>query len=575
MHISYGMGLGYNGYNCITKQRIDNMNTFTLKGAAACLLIGATLLNAQTDYPRKDWMLLDAKKDKITGMSVTQGYSLLKKKTPVKVIVAVIDSGVDYMHEDLKDVMWINQGEIANNGKDDDGNGYVDDIHGWNFIGGKDGTNVEHDNLELTRLYRDLGKKYEGKTGPFSDPTENKEFELYKKVKVAFEEETNQIKSTMKIYVPIYNTVKFVKDEIKSRFNMDNATAQQLGDLKVDKSDSLSAKITTVQMYLGMGFAGDVNELYTGVEEAMNYFNGQMDYNLNTAYDPRNIVGDNYNNSSEKIYGNNDVKGPDAGHGTHVAGIIGAKRGNGIGLDGIADNVQIMSVRVVPDGDERDKDVANGIRYAVDNGAKIINMSFGKAWVKDKKVVDDAVKYAESKGVLLIHAAGNDNVDIDQITHYPTKAMEDGSMANNWLEIGAMGYEYDIKAGDEEKPLPKNPKYKMVLGSFSNYGIKYVDFFSPGVDIYSTIPDNKYAFFNGTSMATPATSGVAAVLMSYFPNLTVTQVKDILIKSTVKYPKYKVLKPGTKDEMVLLNTISSTGGVVNMYNAIKLASKIK
>lgn len=551
------------------------MNNFKIKGTAVAILLSTTLLTAQTDFPRKDWMLLDAKKDKIAGMSVTQGYSLLKKKKPVKVIVAVIDSGVDYLHEDLKDVMWVNAGEVPNNGKDDDGNGYVDDINGWNFIGGKDGKNVEQDNLELTRLYRDLSKKFDGKTGPFTNADDNKQFELYKLVKVSFDEKLNEVKGTMKIYQPIFNDVKFVKEQIKTRFGLDNATSTELGGLTVDKSDSLSKKIATTQMYLGMGFASDLNELYEGVKGAVDYFNGQLEYNYNVNFDPRNIVGDNYSNSSEKNYGNNDVKGPDASHGTHVAGIIAGKRGNGLGLDGIGDNVQIMSIRVVPDGDERDKDVANGIRYAVDNGAKIINMSFGKAWVKDKKVVDDAVRYAESKGVLLIHAAGNENTNIDQVTHYPCRTMEDGYMVNNWLEIGAMGYDYDIKAGDEEKPLPKNPKYKMIVGDFSNYGVKLVDVFAPGVDIYSTTPENTYAFFNGTSMAAPATSGVAAVLMSYFPNLTAAQVRDILMKSSTKYPKYKLLKPGTKDEMVMLSDLSASGGVVNLYNAIKLASKIK
>lgn len=551
------------------------MNYSMIKGIAAATLLSTSLLTAQTDYPRKDWMLLDAKKDKVAGMSVTQGYSLLKKKKPVKVIVAVIDSGVDYLHEDLKSIMWVNPGEVANNGKDDDGNGYVDDIHGWNFIGGKDGKNVEHDNLELTRLYRDLNKKFDGKTGPFTDAEENKQFELYKKVKLEFEGKMGEINGTLKIYKPIYDEVKAVKEGIKSKFSLENATADELGALTIDKSDSLSAKVEKVKTYLQLGYAANVNELYEGLQGAMDYFNGQLEYNLNVDYDPRSIVGDNYTNSSEKNYGNNDVKGPDASHGTHVAGIIGAVRGNGIGMDGIADNVQIMSVRVVPDGDERDKDVANGIRYAVDNGAKIINMSFGKSWVFDKKVVDDAIKYAESKGVLLIHAAGNENTNIDEQTHYPTKTLLDGSSVNNWMEIGAMGYDFDIKKGDEEKPLPKNPKYKMVVGDFSNYGVKYVDVFSPGVDIYSSIPENKYAFFNGTSMAAPATSGVAAVLMSYFPNLTAVQVRDVLLKSSTKYGKYQVKKPGSKDEMVTLSQLSASGGVVNLYSAIKIASKIK
>lgn len=568
--------MSYIFYHCNTKQRNKIMNHFKLLGVslAVTLFTSTSILNAQDDFPRKDWMLLDAKSDKIAGMSVTKGYALLKKKKPVKVIVAVIDSGVDYLHEDLKDVMWTNPKEIAGNGKDDDGNGYVDDIHGWNFIGGSDGRNVEHDNLELTRLYRELGKKFEGKNGPFSDAEENKQFNLYKKVKLAYDEKINEVKGNIQIYEPIFNDVKFVKESIKTKFNMDNATAAELGSLQVDSKDSLSKKITTIQMYLGLGFAADLNELYEGIKGAVDYFKGQLEFNYNVDYDPRDIVGDNYFNSSEKNYGNNDVKGPDASHGTHVAGIIGAKRFNNIGMDGVADNVEIMSVRVVPDGDERDKDVANGIRYAVDNGAKIINMSFGKAWVKDKKVVDDAVRYAESKNVLLIHAAGNENTNIDQVTHYPCRAMEDGSLVSNWLEIGAMGYDLDIKEGEENKPA-KGIKYKMVVGDFSNYGVKYVDVFAPGVDIYSSTPENNYAFFNGTSMAAPSTSGVAAVIMSYFPNLTASQVRDILINSSVKYPKYKVVKPGTQDEMVSMTDLCGSGGVVNLYNAIKLAAKTK
>lgn len=551
------------------------MNYSKIKGITVVALLSSAMLTAQTDYPRKDWMLLDAKKDKIAGMSVTQGYSLLKNKKPAKVIVAVIDSGVDYLHEDLKSIMWVNPGEVAGNGKDDDGNGYVDDINGWNFIGGKDGQNVEHDNLELTRLYRDLSKKFEGKNGPFTDAEENKQFDLYRKVKLEFEGKVAEVNGTLKIYLPIYYETKAVKEGIKSRFSLDNATASELGSLTIEKSDTLSAKVEKVKTYLTLGCAADVNELWEAIKGAVDYFKGQLDYNYNLKFDPRNIVGDNYANSSEKNYGNNDVKGPDASHGTHVAGIIGAVRGNGIGMDGIADNVQIMSVRVVPDGDERDKDVANGIRYAVDNGAKIINMSFGKAWVKDKKIVDEAVKYAESKGVLLVHAAGNENTNIDEVTHYPSKTSLEGVEANNWLEIGAMGYDFDIKKGDEEKPLPKNPKYKMVVGDFSNYGIKYVDVFAPGVDIYSSTPENHYAFFNGTSMAAPATSGVAAVIMSYFPNLSAQQVRDVLVQSSTKYGKYTVTKPGTKDEMVTLDKLSVSGGVVNLYNAIKIASKIK
>lgn len=533
------------------------MNYFRNWGLALALVVTAgTVLSAQKQPAEasKDWMLLDFKKDKVYGMSVKKGYSLLKNKKPTKVIVAVIDSGVDYLHEDLKDVMWTNIKEVPDNGIDDDNNGYIDDIHGWNFIGGKDGKNVEHDNLELTRLYRDLKARFEGKKGPFANADENKLYNQYLSIKADYEDNLKESQTYMPIYEPLYKSAVSLKDGIKQRFNMDNATAAQLDALKLDKSDTLYTKIQTLKKFM----SEDLNTLYEDLKGAYDYFYGQVNYNYNLDYDPRSIVGDNYSNSSERFYGNNDVKGPDASHGTHVAGIIGAKRFNNIGIDGVADYIQIMAVRVVPDGDERDKDVANGIRYAVDNGARVINMSFGKAYVKDKKVVDDAVKYAESKGVLIVHAAGNESLNIDEHTHYPTRMMEDGGTVNNWLEVGAMGWQQSPNS----------------VGSFSNYGKTMVDVFAPGVDIYSSIPDNKYAFFDGTSMASPSCAGVAAVIFSYFPNLTAAQVKDIIVNSSAKYPKLKVYKPGTEEEVVF-SGLSSSGGVVNLYNAIKMASKIK
>ena len=260
---------------------------------------------------------------------------------------------------------------------------------------------------------------------------------------------------------------------------------------------------------------------------------------------------------TEKYYGNGDCKGPGAFHGTHVAGIIGATRKNGIGMDGVADNVRIMSVRCVPDGDERDKDVANAIRYAVDNGAVILNMSFGKKYSPGKKVVDDAVKYAESKGVLLIHAAGNASDDIDEIVHYPCKKLENGKTASNFMDIGALSWKPD----DE------------IAAPFSNYGKKTVDLFAPGVDIHSTVPDlNKYKDASGTSMAAPVVAGVAAVLKSYFPSLTPKQIIKILTKTSVKdYKMKKVIKPGSKDEMIEFGELSKTGGIVNLYEAVKMA----
>lgn len=303
---------------------------------------------------------------------------------------------------------------------------------------------------------------------------------------------------------------------------------------------------------------GDLDEIIEMYKEYFLQYKSMVECGLNPDFDPRNIVGDDYSNSNERYYGNADCNGPASLHGTHVAGIIAAARNNGVGMDGVAADVKIMAVRCVPNGDERDKDVANAIRYAVDNGAKILNMSFGKKYSWDKKVVDDAVKYAESKGVLLIHAAGNDNLDIDDVTHYPCKKYENKKEATNFMTIGALSWKADTK----------------VVAPFSNYGKKNVDLFSPGVDIYSTTPKNTYKDESGTSMAAPVAAGVAAVLKSYYPNLTPEQLKKILMKSSLKtYKGAKVIKPGTKDEMIKFDKLSKSAGIINLYEAIKMADK--
>ena len=214
-----------------------------------------------------------------------------------------------------------------------------------------------------------------------------------------------------------------------------------------------------------------------------------------------------------------------------------------------------MILRAVPDGDERDKDVANSIRYATDNGAKVINMSFGKAYSYDKSAVDAAVKYAASKDVLLVHAAGNDGVNNDKVPHYPSNQFLDGTSSSNWIEVGASSYSNNV-------------------ASFSNYGKKVVDLFAPGVAIYSTAPGNKYRNLQGTSMAAPVAAGVATLLRSYFPELSAAQVKNIMMKSVVKMPD-KVELPGKEDKakMVKLKKLCVSGGVVNAYNAVELALK--
>ncbi|MBX2965569.1 MAG: S8 family peptidase [Cyclobacteriaceae bacterium] len=502
----------------------------------------------------KDWFLRDPETDKLQGVSADRVYNTLLKDKPSRtVIVAVIDSGVDVFHEDLKDVVWINTGEIPDNGIDDDKNGYVDDVYGWNFIGGKEG-NVSEDTYELTREYIRLKAKYENVEEKKVPKKSQAEYAYYKDIKSKFKTRSEEATQQYNMYNTIYTNISFGNDTLKQILKVDKITAGMLDTLKSSDPVVAFSKNAISIIFQNFGPDVEVDEVLEDLKGAVDYYRAQALFGYNEDFDSREIVGDNYNDLNEKYYGNNDVKGPDAEHGTHVAGIIAANRKNDIGIKGIADNVKIMAVRAVPDGDERDKDVANAIRYAVDNGAHIINMSFGKSYSPQKDAVDKAVKYAESKGVLLVHAAGNDGDDIDKKNNFPSRFYSDGKEAKNWIEVGASSW------GADEN----------FVASFSNYGKKSVDLFSPGVEIYSTIPDNKYKNNQGTSMASPAAAGVAAIIMSYFPDLTAVQVKEILNQSTRKFDGLKVITPGG-EAPVDFNKLSRSGGLVNAYEAVKLA----
>jgi len=518
-----------------------------------------------------DWFLRDPETDKLQGVSSEKTYQTLLKGKPSKtVLVAVIDSGIDIDHEDLKDIMWVNADEIPGNGVDDDKNGYVDDIHGWSFIGGKGG-NVNEDTYEVTREYARLKPLYENVDEKKISKKKKAEYEYWKKVKTKYD---NDFKSNKEQFDLYNNQYQKYESALGQMIYCDSLLSAKLGS-NVKKSTIASVEATNdtidfAKNYLTkiMGnipedievkeFIAELSEYIKQLEGAVEHFGTAVNFGYNTEFNSRSVVGDDPNNLTEKYYGSNDVEGPDPRHGTHVAGIIAANRNNEIGVKGIADNVRIMSVRAVPNGDERDKDVANAIIYAVDNGAQIINMSFGKSFSPNKELVDKAVAYAESKGVLLIHAAGNDGDDLDGKDNFPNKKFAKGGESKTWLEIGASAWGSD----------------KNFVGSFSNYGKKSVDVFSPGVQIYSTTPNNTYENLQGTSMACPATAGVAAVLLSYFPDLTAVQVKDIIRQSSRKFDGLKVTKPGSKDE-VSFNELSSTGGLVNVYEAVKLAMAVK
>ncbi len=514
-------------------------------------------IGQESDKPKANWQNLDLQKDGVFGISTEKAYQeLLKGKSSKPVIVAVIDGGVDEDHEDLSKIMWKNSDEIAANSIDDDKNGYADDLNGWNFIGSSKG-NVHYDNMELVRLIKKLQPKYAAalNSTPFTTE-ERKEFTRYKLLITDYMEKLQNAKFGQA------NTVIFKRyiDEITAKMKVENPTLEDFEKYK-PANDIESKVLKAVKSELKEN--PDFKKLQTDVNEGLEYYNAMLNYHLNLDFSSRDTVGDNYSNSNEQFYGNADVTGPDAEHGTHVSGIIAADRNNDLGIKGVADNVLIMGVRTVPNGDERDKDVANAIRYAVDNGAKIINMSFGKSYSWDKAVVDSAVKYAMEKGVLLVHAAGNDAENTDKKDNFPNRQFVDSlglnmGRASAWIEVGASGWKND----------------ETILADFSNYGKKSVDVFAPGVQINSTYPNSTYKDNDGTSMASPVVAGLAALIWSYYPELTSVQVKDAILNSVVKVENKVKIKEEGSTKKVSFSELSVSGGIVNAYNALVLAEKM-
>ncbi|MFN1833819.1 S8 family peptidase [Balneola sp. MJW-20] len=507
---------------------------------------------AKITEPTEDWHLSPSGSGPFIGTGVDKAYDeiISKNGRNIRVIVAIIDSGTDVDHEDLKANIWVNKDEIPGNGIDDDDNGYVDDIHGWNFIGGPDSTHVSKDTYEMTRIYASLNKIYEGLTKEDLNESEYEEFEYYQEVKKAFESRKSQNDQELTQLTQIMTAIT----ESKRILQVENIDSLSTSDLLPKAGDSMykqQAKQIMSQIIQNGATEADIND----TQEYLDYLQGLQDYGLNPDFDPRGIVGDDYDDLSNRFYGNNDVEGPDHSHGTHVAGIVGAVRTNNIGIKGIAD-IELMIIRAVPDGDERDKDVANAIRYAADNGARVVNMSFGKGYSPQKWYVDEAVRYADSLGVLMITGAGNDGNNIDDSDSFPSKYYENGGIASNFINVGASSWERD----------------STLAASFSNYGKEKVDIFAPGVRIYSTYPDNEYKKEDGTSMAAPVVSGIAALIMSQYPDLSTEQVKEIIL-STVTLPETVSYTPGS-DQKAPFNTLSSTGGIINAYNALLKAQEM-
>ncbi|RAJ08876.1 subtilase family protein [Chitinophaga skermanii] len=512
-------------------------------GVVAAFLGITGIANAQSGWQHKD-----LSKDSIFGISTNRAYAeLLKGKKGKPVIVAVIDSGVDTAHADLKSVLWRNKGEKQNN-IDDDKNGYADDVHGWSFLGSKKG-NVLYDNTELTRLIREGQKRFPNLKNL---PVDTTGLAQYQTLRAAFNAKR---KKALQQYNGISGMRKMF-DTVLTKVGDQNPSRAAL--IAFDPNNMAESQARTMLVQALDQWPDITTYLRAEIDPALAHYHAQTAYLLNLEYDSREVVGDDYANTKETLYGSADAMGPNAKHGTHVAGIIAADRNNLIGTEGVADLVKIMVVRAIPEGDERDKDVANAIRYAVDNGASIINMSFGKFFSPNKSIVDEAVQYAMKKDVLLVHAAGNESENIDEVEHFPTNIYANGGEAAAWIEVGASTQKW----GDS------------LVAVFSNYGEHTVDVFAPGVAIYATVPGSVYENMDGTSMATPVVAGVAALIRSYYPTLSAVQVKQAIVESVVKYPGEVYYKQNGIWSKKPFAQFSKSGGVVNAYTALQAAAKM-
>ena len=498
----------------------------------------------QVENPSKDELKTWPHRDLLTtgypGISLAEAYKALKGRKAQTVIVGVVDSGVDINHEDLKSIIWTNPKEIPNNGIDDDKNGYVDDVHGWNFLG-----EINQDNLEYVRIL---------KKGNTSDPD-------YKRAEEKYDKEFKDANEKIELYSQIKERIAQSDALIQKHLGKKEYTEEDLD--KIDASSlQLLGAVRGMKYLLSNGVS--VKETLEELSEGIKHYEDRLKYGLNKEFNPRKVLNDNPDDITDKIYGNNNVIGPTAEgalHGTHVAGIIAAVRHNNIGIDGVADHVRIMPVRTVPDGDEYDKDVALALRYAIDNGAKVINTSFGKEFSPHKEWVYDALKYAAEKDVLIVNAAGNDTKNVDVQLTFPDDNINGKEFTDTMITIGALNYEYN----------------ENLVASFSNYGKNNVDLFSPGVQIYATVPENKYKFLDGTSMAAPEVAGVAALIRAYFPKLKAREVKQILMESGLTPTVKEVLVGGRGEEgeakRMLFSELSKSGKIVNAYNAIILAAQ--
>jgi cell wall-associated protease len=508
-------------------------------------------------YNSHGWQFQDYRIDSIYGAGITKAYDeLLRDKKAKQVIVAVIDNGIDTAHAALSSILWTNKNDIPGNGIDDDKNGYIDDTHGWNFLGGKNGENITVESLESYREY------YRISSDGFIPKTSegNPDTAYITKVKTFCMRDSASERRNVNMLSQVIPQMQSADSLLKYRLGKNPIYVRDVMEFEPRDTAFSTIKKNTLLYFKKYGISPDMS-LGKFIIEAEKYLESSRIKLTDFSNDPnalrKKIVGDHYNDLSDNNYGNNNISAGNPSHGTHVAGIIAAQNQNENPPVGIDKYVKIMVLRAVPDGDERDKDIALAIRYAVDNGARIINMSFGKYFSPEEKWVDEAVAYAEAKNVLLIHAAGNEMRDIDSIPHYPDPFYgKSKAKSDSYITVGA-------STGGPDSIL---------LVRSSNYGKNQVDLFAPGVKIYSTVTDNQYAAYSGTSMAAAVVSGIAALILEYYPGLSARQIKSILMQSVTK-PIHSMVRSSVPGKRVDFTELSVSGGIVNAYNALLLASQ--
>lgn len=523
-------------------------------------------LFAQKEEIPKGWHLLDKDQSGYFGISAGKAYDFVREKrmNGHPVIVAVIDSGIDTAHEDLRSMLWRNPGEVPGNGLDDDHNGYVDDIYGWNFLGNKQGINLEKDSDEPSRIYHNLKNKWENRAAGHTllNAVDSAEYLMWKRAKDEIFSRYNESRAEFEFLKSNYLSCVLNDSILRQAMDQEVYTGTELKNFNTNNAAEVNdAKQGLYRMMAQNNALESTNyEFLEGFEEYLKKEERKLERIIAPPKPYRNrVVNDDENDINDRFYGNNNimVNNNAALHGTFVAGVLGADRNNYTGVDGMGDNVRIMSLRVICEGEFHDKDLALAIRYAVDNGAQIINISFGKNYSPHKKWVDDAVKYAAQKDVLIVHAVGNASKNLDSSYNFPTSQFLDGTRAENWIAVSASG---DPAAGG-------------LTTSFTNYGKKEVNVFAPGIRIYTTVPGNAYKNLQGTGTSAPLVAGLAAFLLSYYPELSAVQLKQVIEKSVLK-PAILVKKPGT-EQLISLSSLCSSGGIINAYEAVKLASGYK